>query len=220
MPALTLPAEGTASVISQAHAVDHPECDVDYIKPTSKGSKDDHHVLTHVPTQTKKVFKRHGAHCVWHPTKKEASPATVFVETVEQNKLKFSKCQVKRAEGVRDLLKALMLPTVRDLKKTVQFNLIKNNPCTLEDIQVAEQIWGPDIEPQHLKGRGRRKKPTPSTLDMVKLPPEVKTIHREVHLFMDVMWVCGLPFLTSISANIVHRTATFIEDRKACVGET
>ena len=108
-----------------------------------------------------------------------------------------------------------MLPTVRDLKKTVQFNLIKNNPCTLEDIQVAEQIWGPDIEPQHLKGRGRRKKPTPSTLDMVKLPPEVKTIHREVHLFMDVMWVCGLPFLTSISANIMHRTATFIEDRKA-----
>ena len=32
---------------------------------------------------------------------------------------------------------------------------------------------------------------------------------------MDVMWVNGLPFLTSISANIMFRTATFIGDRKA-----
>ena len=33
---------GIASIISQAHAVDHPDYEVDYVKASQKGAKDDH----------------------------------------------------------------------------------------------------------------------------------------------------------------------------------
>ena len=136
---------GTASIISQAHAVDHPDCEVDHVKASKKGAKDDHCILTHVPTQTKRHFNRHGNHCIWYPSKEEASPATQFVETVKENMSKFSQRQISGATKVRNLLKSLMLPSVKDLKKIIQFNLIKNNPCTLEDVRVAELIlqWVP-----------------------------------------------------------------------------
>ena len=196
--------------------MDHPDCEVDCIKASQKGAKDDHCILTHVPTQTKRHFNRHGNHCIWHPTKEEASPATQFVETVKENMSKFSHHrQINGATKVRNLLKSLMLPSVRDLKKIIQFNLIKNNPCTLEDVRVAEHIWGPEIEPHAAKGKGNRRKPIPQSQDIVSIPPEVKRVHRDTHLCVDVTWVNGLPFLTSISANIMFRTATFIGDRKA-----
>ena len=79
--------------------------------------------------------------------------------------------------------------------KIIQLNLIKNNPCTLEDVRVAELIWGPEIEPHAVKGKGTRKKPIPQSQDIVSIPPEVKRVHRDIHLHMDVMWVNGLPFL-------------------------
>ena len=170
--------------------------------------------MTHLPTGKKRHFHRHGKHYIWHPPKEEQTDATQFVETVEQNKKQFSQRQIKRAERVKALMLTLMSPTVNDMKKIIQYNLIKNNPCTLEDLKVAQAIWGPQIEPWAQKGKGTRKKPTPSTSDIFELPAEVKDFHREVHLFLDVMWVCGLPFLTSISENIMHRTATFLENRK------
>ena len=93
--------------------------------------------------------------------------------------------------------------------------LLREEDSTLEDVRVAEHIWGPAIEPHAMKGKGTRKKPIPQSQDIVAVPPEVKRVHKDIHLHMDVMWVNGLPFLTSISANIMFRTATFIEDRKA-----
>ena len=113
--------DGTASIVSQAHAVDHPEHEVDYVKPTKKGAKDDHYILTHVPTKQQRHFNRHGNHYIWHPTKEEASPATQFVETVKDNMAKFSSRQIKGATRVRNLLKTLMLPSVKDLKKIMFF---------------------------------------------------------------------------------------------------
>ena len=121
----------------------------------------------HVPTQTKRHLIRHGNRCIWCPSKEEASPATQFVETVKENMSKFSHRQISGATKVRNLLKSLMLPSVKDLKKIIQFNLIKNNPCTLEDVWVAELIWGPAIEPHAVKGKGTRKKPVPQSQDIV-----------------------------------------------------
>ena len=99
---------------------------------------------------------------------------------------KFSQRQISGATKVRNLLKSLMLPSVKDLKKIIQFNLIKNNPCTLEDVRVAELIWGPEIEPHAVKGKGTRKKPIPQSQDIVSIPPEVKRDRSVLNVRMPV----------------------------------
>ena len=50
------------------------------------------------------------------------------VETVINNEMKLTTRQVKGAQHLKELMESLMLPTTKDLKTIVQFNLIKNNP--------------------------------------------------------------------------------------------
>ena len=47
-------------------------------------------------------------------------------------------------------------PTYRNLKMTIMQNIIHNFPVTVEDIEVAENIFGPDVS--ILKGRTNRQR--------------------------------------------------------------
>jgi len=51
----------------------------------------------------------------------------VFVETVDKNKMFYTE------------------PSLSDFKAILQMNSIKNNPITIEDVNIAEKIFGPDI---------------------------------------------------------------------------
>ena len=63
--------------------------------------------------------------------------------------------------------------------------MIKNCPVTLEDIEVANKIYGPDVAV--LKGKSVRKKPIPVIKDYVEIPKEIKEIHQEVELCADII---------------------------------
>ena len=49
-------------------------------------------------------------------------------------------------------------PTVEDLKKGIRMG-IKNSPVTIEDVVLAEKIFGQDVG--ILKGKSTRTKPAP-----------------------------------------------------------
>ena len=51
-------------------------------------------------------------------------------------------------------------------------NGIKNCPITLEDIDIAEKIFGKDI--YTLKGKSTRTRPIPVIQDYVEIPKELK----------------------------------------------
>jgi len=137
--------------------------------------------------------------------------AKQFLETITENKSFCTPREIDAAKKARNLLRSLGNPHVNDLKKIIKMNSIKDCPVTLSDIQVAERIFGPDIA--GLKGKVTRRKPEVVREELVDIPPELKMWNYEVELFIDTFFVCGLPFLSTISAKLFYRTATYVTRR-------
>ena len=136
----------------------------------------------------------------------------VLVETVAENSKFYTKRQVERAKLARNLLHAIGCPSINDLKAVVRMNAIKNNPVTLEDINLAEAIFGKDLAT--LKGKTTRTKPNLAVRDMVDVPKQLYRAQKEVDLCFDTMFINKMPFLASISKRIMYRTATWTPTRQ------
>lgn len=127
------------------------------------------------------------------------------IESVEENMKFFSPRQIERAKRAREFFHTLLTPSTQDFKKILSSNLISNCPVTVEDAQLAEQIYGPDIGA--LKGKTTGRKPAPVNSNYIDIPDELYAKHETVTLAMDTMYVNKLPFLTTVSRDIQYRTA-------------
>jgi hypothetical protein len=101
-------------------------------------------------------------------------------------------------------------------------NTIKNNPVTTEDINIAEKIFGPDIS--SLKGKTTYCKPVPVIEDYIEIPQELIATQHSITLCVDGMKVNGIPFLTTISKNILYCMAQYVEKQtqsiyQNCLGQ-
>ena len=84
-----------------------------------------------------------------------------------------------------------------------------NNPVTMRDYQIAENIYGKDLGV--IKGKTVRVKPKQVVIDATS------TIHEKqnVVLAVDIMHLTSLNFLITVARNIRFITATFrTEERK------
>ncbi len=90
-------------------------------------------------------------------------------------------------------------------------NIIKNVLVTLDDVRLAEQIYGHDIGA--LKGKTTWAKPTPVVKDYIEIPKELVTTHQDVVLCMDGMKINGGPFLATVSCNIMYSTVECIPNQ-------
>ena len=141
-----------------------------------------------------------------------AKPAGVsMVQTVDENKKFYTDRQFSKAKKARELLHQLGSPTVEDLKKAIRLG-IKNSPVSIEDVILAEKIFGPDVG--SLKGKTTRTKTAPPVQNYIEIPPELLKAQENVTLCIDGMWVNGLQFLTTVSKNIKYRTATYLPNKK------
>ena len=66
------------------------------------------------------------------------------INTVSQNKMGFTKRQLKGAELARTLYSNLGYPSMKDYKWVIQSNQIKDCPVTVDDVVAAHRIWGKD----------------------------------------------------------------------------
>jgi hypothetical protein len=134
------------------------------------------------------------------------------MSTVDENKGFYTQRQFEKAKKARELYHALGTPSLNDFKAILRMNTISNNTVTLDDIKIAEQIFGPDIG--QLKGK---QQPMPVVSDRIEIPQELIVSQKEVTLSMDGMKVNGLAFLTTISHNIYYRTAQWISHQTPAV---
>ena len=104
-------------------------------------------------------------------------------------------------------------PTVENLKHILKQRLIRNCPIAVEDVNIAEQIYGSDIS--SMKGKKTRPKAKLVRNDHVKIPPEIKETHDNLTLHIDIMFVNNLLMLTSIDDPIRYRAPVPLNTRTA-----
>ena len=94
--------------------------------------------------------------------------ATVLVNTVDDNKTRYTKAEFDRAKLARELQTKIGRPTTRNFIKYVTNNLLPNCPVTKRDIEAAEDIFGPDVG--RLKGMTVRRPPVKVNTDLMYTP--------------------------------------------------
>ena len=89
------------------------------------------------------VFKPHlsGLH-VYDEEEPRGHACYLFVEMVKYNISIFTKHQVASANLVHKLQAGLLYPSVDDLRWIVKTSMLKDNPVTNQNVNVALKIWG------------------------------------------------------------------------------
>ena len=135
-----------------------------------------------------------------------------MVQTVDDNKAFYTDRQQERAKRARELLHTLGCPSVADLKRIIKMNSINDCPVTVDDVNLAEKIYGPDVP--SLKGKTTKSKPTPVVSDVIEIPRELVAAQHEVDLCIDTIFINEMPFLATVSKNIKYRTCDYVKSRK------
>ena len=104
------------------------------------------------------------------------------------------------------------MPTIDELKKLIQINGIKNCPITDKDVDLAEKIFGPSIPA--LKGKSTRRRPEVIVDQTISLPNELKDNLGDVVLHMDLIFVNGVAFMTTIDPKIKYWCAIALDGQK------
>ena len=134
-----------------------------------------------------------------------------MVNTVAENLRGFTKKQIERARVARKLYHKMGCPSVRNMKFALRQKLIQNCPVTVEDINIAEQIFGADIGA--LKGKHTRRKAHRVKDDYIEIPPELTMNIDQLTFHLDVMYINGLPMLTGIDNKIRYRCLVNLKSR-------
>ena len=94
-----------------------------------------------------------------------------LMTTVEERKKLYTKRQLKEADRARDLLTLLWFPTLAEYKQSIQNNLIKDSPVTLDHIAIMEDIYGTNID--DLKGKTVQRPTAAPKVSFTPVPEDV-----------------------------------------------
>ena len=172
---------------------------------TFDSAKEDAFVV-HTPRKQVKFIKDQKSNLYVH-----RPPMATMVQTMKENLQFHTPTEIAKAKRARKLLEVCGA-TPRDLKSIIMSNQIRNNPIAHKDVTLAESIFGKDIG--NLKGHTTRRDPLPILTDQIKLPRELYKKQRNVVLCVDGMTVNGMLFFTTISKNIMYRTALPLDSNK------
>jgi len=131
--------------------------------------------------------------------------------TVKENQMGYTQQQFEDARKARRLYHIMGCPTVQNFKHILRQNIIKNCPVTIEDVNNAEKIFGPDIGT--MKGKTTRSQPPAVKKDNIEIPKELLEKHQDLILYMDVMFINNIPLLTSIDGLIRYRSLIPLQSR-------
>ena len=132
--------------------------------------------VVHLPHKKVKFMRHNGLyyHIPTYNTLKSKQTSLLLnrsLESVDENKMFYTNQQVQRANLARQIYHAIGKPLVNDFKMIVTSNMIRNLSINMDDIKIAENIFGPDVGA--LKGKTTRQKPAPVVSDYIEIPNEL-----------------------------------------------
>ena len=143
--------------------------------------------------------------------------AAMLVQSVRGNYEGFTRREIEKAKAARELQGQIGHPSDQDFKTLIKAkdnvsqSLLHDCPTTLTDVTNAQTIFGPSLP--RMKGTSVRTKPIRMEPDYVRIPREIVEMNRNVTLVGDVLFVCGLPFLITLSRRIRFVTLQFMPNR-------
>jgi hypothetical protein len=108
----------------------------------------------------------------------KTSGTSNLISTVTENRKGYTLGQLERAKEARKLYRIVGTPTMDNFKSLLQMNIIKNCPVTIKHVNIADQIFGPDMS--SLKGKSTQRKPKPVRNDLIEIPKELITKHQNM----------------------------------------
>jgi hypothetical protein len=126
--------------------------------------------------------------------------ASNLISTVAENRKGYTLRQYERAKEARKLYHIAGTLTTNNFKSLLWMNIIQKCPVTVEDVNISEKIFGPDMS--SLKGKSTRRKPKPVRSDLIEIPKEIITKHHDIDLCIDPMYVNECGMLTVIDRTI------------------
>ena len=88
--------------------------------------------------------------------------------------------------------------------------MIQDNPVTKSNLKLMECLFRPDIPT--VKGKTTRPHPHQLVSNVVSIPHKLHDAQCDVCLHIDIMYVNGMPFLTTVSKNIKSCTTMSVAD--------
>ena len=161
-------------------------------------------------SNTTRVFKESNRGLYFMETNDETG--TVLVNTVNDNKSNFSNIDYSRAGLARQIQKTIGRPSTRTFINIIDEKLLANCPVTRRDVEIAEEIFGPDVG--SLKGKTVRRGGQRVTTHMVDIPATILTHYRNVTLACDIMFINKIPFFVTMSRHLRFCTAENITNQK------
>ena len=135
---------------------------------------------------------------------------TSHVQTIEGNTKFLTPKEIAQANVAKQLLHALGYSSVVDLKTIIKTDAIWDNPITKFDIKLMEHLYGPDIPT--IKGKTTRQCTHKLVSNVLLIPHKLDGPQCDVCLYINIIYVNGMPFLTTISKNSKYCTVMWVAD--------
>ena len=114
----------------------------------------------------------------------------------------YTKVQFDRVVKAHFLYHELREPTLENYKAFIRIGGVQNCPVRIDDINIAQNIFGPDMAT--LKGKSTRKTPKPVLQDWIELPKEILEKHSKIELCMDTMYINGVGLVMAVDWTIKY----------------
>lgn len=130
----------------------------------------------------------------------------VMAYTVREREAQYSRSEVEKAKGVRELKLRLGGASDRDMMEFIRQSVAVGCPFTPADVKRAAVIYGPDIAA--LKGKTTDAGPVKSTIIDLELGEQVTQM-----LYIDVFEVEGQPFVLGVMKPLHYRFAAILDGK-------